>query len=101
MAVVGLRNLCTPAHVYLVISLIAITVIGLQNVGNSDIYCIGAFSCGVTSTIMIFVIKLLYVLFWTWVLNIICSAGATNVAWFLVILPYLLLFIFILMMMIS
>jgi len=101
MSTVGLRNLCTPAYVYLVISVIALIVIGTQNLGNSDIYCIGAYSCSVTSTILIFVIKILYVLFWTWVLNIICSSGATGVAWFLVLLPYLLLFIFIMMMLLS
>jgi hypothetical protein len=101
MSSVGLRKLCTPAYVYLVISAIAIIVMAAQNIGNSDIYCIGSYSCGVTSTVMIFIIKILYVLFWTWVLNIICSAGASNVAWFLVLLPYLLLFIFIALMMMS
>lgn len=101
MSVVGLRKLCTPAYVYFVISAIALIVMAAQNMGNSDIYCIGSYSCGVTSTIMIFIIKILYVLFWTWVLNIICSAGASNVAWFLVLLPYLLLFIFIALMMMS
>ena len=35
----------------------------------------------------------LFILFWTWVLNWLCSAGYTKVSWFLVLFPYLLLFI--------
>ncbi len=101
MPIVGLRKLCTPAYVYLVISVIALIVIGLQNMGNSGIYCIGSYSCDTSSIALIFIIKILYVLFWTWVLNIICSAGSTGIAWFLVLLPYLLMFIFITMLILS
>ena len=93
--IIGLRNLCTPAYVYFVVSMIALIVIGLQNMSNNNIYCVGAQSCDVTSTFFIFVIKLLYILFWTWVLNLMCSAGATGIAWFLVILPLLIFFILI------
>jgi hypothetical protein len=100
MKLVGFKNLCTPAYVYLVISMLAIAVIGLQNYNNIDVYCIGDYSCK-TSTALMFVIKIIYVLFWTWILNIICNAGAEYVAWFLVLFPYILLFILISMMMIA
>ena len=92
MAIVGLRNLCTPAYVYLVISLITVFVIYLQNMYNVDVYCLGQYQCDTVSTTLIFIIKMLYVLFWTWILNLMCRAGASNVAWFLVILPYILMF---------
>ena len=100
MAVVGLRKLCTPAYVYLVISIIAIIIMAIQNYNNVDVYCLGNYSCN-ADTGLIFVIKIIYVIFWTWILNIICSAGAQNVAWFLVLFPYILLFIFLTMMMFS
>lgn len=93
--IVGLRNLCSPSYVYFVVSMIALIVIGLQNMGNTNVYCVGAQSCDVTSTILIFVIKLFYILFWTWILNLMCSAGASGIAWFLVILPLLIFFILI------
>lgn len=95
MAVAGLRNLCTPSYVYLVISLIALVVILYQNIGNIDQYCIGTMTCSVSSTALVFIIKLLYILFWTWVLNIICRAGAPGVAWFILLLPIILMFVFI------
>lgn len=39
--------------------------------------------------------NVIFILFWTWLLNFICSAGYTKVSWFLVLFPYLCLFIFI------
>lgn len=95
MAIVGLKNLCTPAYVYLVISVLAIIIMIVQNYGNVNTYCVGSYSCSVTSTVLIFLIKALYVLFWTWVLNLICRSGSPNIAWFLVLLPFILFFVFI------
>lgn len=100
MALVGLKNLCTPAHVYLVISMITIIIMGFYNYKNTDVYCLGDYSCKV-STLLVFIIKIIYVLFWTWILNIICSAGATNVAWFLVLLPYILFFLLLILLLLS
>lgn len=93
MAVAGLKNLCSPAYVYLVISIIAIVIMGFQNYGNLNTYCLGSYSCDVSSTGLIFLIKVMYVLLWTWILNLICRAGAPGVAWFLVLLPFILSFI--------
>jgi len=101
MSFVGLKNLCTPAYVYLVISGIALVAMFMQNMGNVNLYCLGSYSCQVSNTSMIFVIKLLYVLFWTWLLNIICRGGATSFAWLLVLFPIVLLFLMIAMMMIA
>lgn len=101
MSFVGIKTLCTPAYVYLVISSIALVVMFMQNIGNTKIYCLGSYSCDVSNTSMIFVIKLIYILFWTWLLNIICRGGATSFAWLLVLLPLVLLFLVIAMMMIG
>lgn len=101
MAFVGLKNLCTPSYVYLVISIIAIIVIGLQNVGNTDRYCVGHYSCNVSSTLLIFIIKLMYILFWTWVLNLICNAGYSGISWVLVLLPLIVFFLLIGLLIIS
>lgn len=97
MAIVGLRNLCTPSYVYLVISSIALLVMIAQNFGNINKYCVGSYTCDVSSTALIFIIKGLYILFWTWILNLICRAGAPNIAWFLVLLPFILFFVFVAM----
>ena len=95
MNIPGLKNLCTPAYVYLVISSIALIVMAVQNLGDNNIYCIGSYSCNVSSVFMIFLLKALYILFWTWVLNVICRGGAPGLAWFFVLMPYILMFILI------
>ncbi len=96
-----LKDLCTPSLLYFVISMISLTVVLLQNLGNTGRYSLGSFSCRVPSTIMVFIVKVLYILFWTWILNLICKDGYTNIAWFLVLLPFILLFIIIGMIMIN
>lgn len=95
----GLKNLCTPAHIYLTLSVIGLIVIAFQNYGNIDKYCLGYMSCNVPSTTFVLIIQLLYVLFWTWVLNLICDAGAPSVSWFLVLFPIILSFVLIGLMM--
>jgi hypothetical protein len=95
MALVGLRNLCTPAYVYLVISAITILVIAIQNFGNRNVYCLGSYACNTPNTFTIFILKVIYVLFWTWILNILCKSGFETVSWILVLLPYVLMFILI------
>ena len=92
MSVAGLRNLCTPSYVYLVISMIAVIIMAVQNYGNVNTYCLGTYSCIVSSTLLVFLIKIIYILFWTWILNLICRAGAPSFAWFLVLLPFILFF---------
>lgn len=75
---IGGFKFCTPVYVYLIISLISfLMMIGMNMTGVG---------------LMMFVVK---VLFWSFVLNIICESGYTNVSWFLVLLPFILMFIFI------
>ena len=93
MEIIGLKKLCNPAYVYLVISCIALIIISIQNLGNVNTYCLGSYSCDVGNTSIIFVIKALYILFWTWLLNVICKGGAPNFAWLLVLFPFILLFV--------
>ena len=90
---IGLRRMCTPAYVYLVISLFTLFFIALQNMFVPDKYCVGMYSCASNNKISLFALKLLYVVFWTWILNIICKSGYETVSWFLVLIPYVLMFI--------
>jgi hypothetical protein len=89
------REWCTPAYFYFIISIFAIVIMIFQNGGNTDMYCLGDYSCQVTSTYVIFLVKILYVLFWTWILNLLCKNGYTSVSWFLVLLPFIMMFLMI------
>jgi hypothetical protein len=96
-----LKELCTPALIYFVISIVALIMVLLQNLGNTNSYHIGNFSCRVPNTAAVFIIKLVYVLFWTYVLNLICKDGHTNLSWLLVLLPWILLFVIIGLLMLN
>jgi len=90
-----MRELCTPSKVYFGFSMFLLIVMAIQNMGGSRNYHIGSYSCYTPSVIIVFVFKFAYILFWTWILNLICKDGQKNIAWFLVILPVLLLFVII------
>lgn len=91
-------NLCTPATIYLVLSAIGIIMIAFQNYGMSpNIYCVGNVRCPVQSNAPIFIMKILYVAFWTFVLNTLCNYGYNQLAWFLLLLPFILFFVFVFM----
>jgi hypothetical protein len=93
-----IKNLCTPAFVYLALSVFTILVIAIQNMGNTKRYCLGSFTCKVSNTFMVFLMKTVYILFWTFILNVLCQAGYTKVSWFLVLLPFILLFLLLLLL---
>jgi len=96
-----LSELCTPSLVYFVISAVAILMTVVQNMGNRNRYHLGSFSMKVPNTILIFIVKIIYMLFWTWVLNLICKSGHAEIAWFLVLLPFILMFVILGLVMIN
>jgi hypothetical protein len=97
----SLKELCSPAALYFIVSIFALIMILFQNLGNSNSYHMGNFSCRVPSTTLIFIVKLIYILFWTWILNLICKDGHTWISWLLVLFPFILFFILIGMIMIN
>ena len=88
-----LKELCTPAFLYFSLAMIGILVSVVQNLGNSRRFDLGMLSARVPSTFLVFVVKIIYILFWTWVLNLMCKDGHKEIAWFLVLIPFILLFL--------
>jgi hypothetical protein len=87
------KNLCSPAFVYFAVSILGLILIIFNNLGNKNIYNLGTFSANVPNTTLVFIIKLIYILFWTWILNLICRDGHSGVAWALVLFPFILIFL--------
>ena len=96
-----LKELCKPALVYFIISIVALVFVLFQNLGDNNSYNVGTFSCRVPNTAVIFIVKFIYVLFWTYVLNLICKDGHTELSWLLVLLPWILLFVIIGLLMLN
>lgn len=84
------EGLCPQAKIYLIFSLIMFLSMVFQNLGNVDIYCLGKLRCEAPSLYMIYVIKILYTIFWTVILQLLCGANQSLIAWALLFYPILL-----------
>ena len=89
----SLKELCAPASIYFIVSIIGLALVVFQNLGNNYSYNIGTFSCRVPNTAIVLIVKLIYILFWTWILNLICKDGHTEISWLLVLLPWIFIFV--------
>lgn len=87
----NLKKICSPAILYFVVSIIGLVIILFQNLGNTNSYHVGNFSCRVPNTVLVFIIKFVYIIFWTYVLNLICKDGHVGLSWLLVLLPWIFL----------
>ena len=67
----NLSDLCTPAQIYFVISLITLVLAVIKQFKMSSI-----------------LYKVVFMFAWTWFLNFLCSKGYKSVSWFLVLLPF-------------
>jgi hypothetical protein len=74
-------TLCNPAMLYLILSIITILM------GLSAQVQVG-----------VFVVKLIWMVVWVYILNLLCSKGYTTVSWVLVLLPFILIAFMALMM---
>ena len=71
-----MKNLCSPALLYLVLSIIAIILMIVNRMQPLSI-----------------VVKALFIVIWTWFLNFLCKHNHEGISWFLVILPMVLMLV--------
>ena len=96
-----LKQLCTPAYIYFMLSMLSLIVIFIQNINNTKTFSLGYLKSKVPNTTMIMIAKFIYIFFWTWILNLICKDGHTDIAWFLVLLPFILFSLIAVMLMVD
>jgi hypothetical protein len=90
----NLTKLCTPAAIYFIISTIILIVLGSSNLNTPDRLCIGDYSCYVGNNTIIFILNAVYILFWTFIFDLLCKNGYASISWFIVLLPVILMFVF-------
>jgi len=91
-----IKSLCTPAQIYFFISMFSILAIMGQNSMKSHTYRIGAYSVPTPFTnFTTFLMKIISILIWTYILKYLCDNGHMDIAWFLVLLPIVLMFVII------
>ena len=89
----SLKELCTPAFLYIAVSMVSLIVMVLGNLGNTSKFNLGFFSVYVPNVTFVFIVQFIYILFWTWILNLICKDNRKGFAWFLVLIPFILSFL--------
>ena len=69
------KDLCSPAHLYFVLSIIAVIIAFFNK-----------FSA------MAIAAKMLWIVLWTYLLNFLCKKGLSTVSWILVLMPFIAIF---------
>ena len=92
----SLRSLCTPALIYLAMSVVSFLILLFQNLRDPNSYQIGIYKVPTQQhNSIFFLMKALYIMGWTWLLNHLCKGGYSGVSWFLILFPYIALFVII------
>ena len=81
-------KVCNPAFFYFTVSILGTIVMLIQN-REKDTHCVGNVNCRVPNSFITNVVNIITIIFWTWVVNIICSYGWVKTAWGLVLLPFI------------
>ena len=91
-----IQSLCQPAYLYFIISVISMMIMMIQNlVEGQNILCLGEYKCETNNVVGVFFVQSMYILLWTKILDMLCKRGMGTISWFLVLFPYILMFIFI------
>jgi len=89
-----LSKTCTPAMLYFGISIFLLVLLGLNNLGQNELY-IGNKNYDVNiDNFVIFILNAIYILFWTFILDLLCKNGWSTLSWFIFLLPFILFFVF-------
>ena len=90
----NLKDLCTPAFLYFILSFIPLVLIAIYNYSDKEKLCLGNFECYVGSNLSIFIFNSIYILFWTYLLDLLCKNGWVFSSWVLFLFPLILTFLF-------
>jgi hypothetical protein len=93
-------SLCKPAQFYLIIASVAYIIMLLQNLGTRNTFTMGTYTVDHQNPGLVLIVNALYILLWTWLLNMICKINP-KISWVIVLLPFILLFLALGIMMFS
>ena len=85
----NIKSLCTPAFIYFTLSILLIFITLVNSLRTKRLK---------NMLLIMIVLKLIYVVFWSWVLNLICKSGHPNISWLLVLFPFIFIFLVMLTM---
>ena len=89
--------LCLPSKIYLVISIIFLIVSYYHDLktNDSEKVCLGNVKCAVKNKPAYYAFNVLFILLWSWLLNLLCRYGWMKTAWFILLFPYIIMILLI------
>jgi hypothetical protein len=89
----AVMKLCTPSKIYFFIAIILLFLSFVSDLKNKDKdkVCLGKLKC--KNKPLYYFMNILFIVFWTWILNKLCSYGWVKLSWFLLITPFVILVI--------
>ena len=87
------KNLCGPSLFYLVVSVLAIIMITVQNMSHNNCkhMIIANSAIRTPSNILLLTIHIIGIMLWCWILNLMCRANHSGIAWLFVLFPYIII----------
>jgi hypothetical protein len=88
------ESLCTPAQLYLGMSILAVLTQCYQNIGTPHVFTCGLMKASTPINNAFYItLEILYVLGWSYLLNVLCKKGYSNISWLLILLPLIGMFV--------
>ena len=84
------KNYCTPAKMYLILAVISIAYTLVENVNSENVFKLGTMKLYVKNSYLLILFEIFYLMIWGWFIDWLCRKRAKNIAWFIVLLPYVL-----------
>ena len=90
-------KLCAPSKIYFFMAIILLFLSFVSDMKNKDKnkVCLGKLHC--ENKPLYYFMNVLFILFWTWVLNKLCNTGWIKLSWFLLLFPFFMLIILFIM----
>jgi len=84
----AINKLCAPSKIYFFLAIILLFLSFVNDMRNKDKdkVCLGKLSC--KNKPLYYFINVLFIVFWSWVLNKLCSYGWVKLSWFLLVFPF-------------
>ena len=87
----AVMKLCAPSKIYFFMAVILLFLSFVNDLQNKDKdkVCLGKLKC--KNKLLYYLLNVLFILFWTWILNKLCISGWVKLSWFLLVFPFFIL----------
>ena len=88
-------NLCLPSKLYMIIGIILLAISYYYDMKTNDEekICLGNVKCAIKNKPAYYALNVFFILFWAWLLNMLCRYGWNKSAWFIFLFPYVIMLI--------